>query len=346
VTPGDLSVPVDLDHHYDLVAPRRIQKVAESLPPLQPDWVRVRIAFCGVCGSDMSRYTGARSATYPLSMGHEWVGVVEEIGSADADIAPGDVVTTDLNFRCGSCRQCAAGHSHLCKVGQVGRFTNRGFATRTDIHASYLHRYALAPGPHLALAEPLACVLHALNHCQLSRDDRALVIGAGGLGLCAAFALSHGWPVGGFDVTDLMADRLQRLGGVVAPLGAVVPEPTEEYAVVLDVSGTVSGLRSACDRVSPGGRLCTLSHLADDADVGFMLQTLVRKDVTLVFSYLDGPSTNLARAMLMLEEWPPAWSALLDVRPLGELPEIFEGRASSPANKVVVEVLSSADEDA
>jgi threonine dehydrogenase-like Zn-dependent dehydrogenase len=348
VTAAPASDAQPVDRHYALVAPRRLEEVQRTLPPLDPDWVRVRMAYCGLCGSDLSRYTGRRSAMYPVSLGHEWVGVVDRVGARVHDLAPGDVVTTDLNFRCGACRHCRAGRSHLCLQGRVGRFTNRGFATRADIHASYLHRCTQPPAPHLALAEPLACAMHALSHCHLSGHDRALVVGAGSLGLCLSFLLSHGWSSGGFDVTDVALPRLDALGRAIGAAGRAVAEPTEQYDVVLDVSGTAAGLRSACERVSPGGRLCTMSHLPDRTDAGFLVgEELQRKDVTLVMSYLDGPVTNLTGAIQLLEgAWSSAWDALVDVRPLADLHQAFEGRESSPANKIVIEVPSSAEEGA
>jgi (R,R)-butanediol dehydrogenase/meso-butanediol dehydrogenase/diacetyl reductase len=271
--------------------------------------------------------------------------VVDAVGAGVRDLAPGDVVTSDLNFRCGRCPHCVAGRSHLCVQGQVSRFTNRGFATRCNIHAGYLHPCTRQPVPQLALAEPLACTMHALRHCDVSGDDRVLVVGAGGLGLCASFLLAQGWPgpVGAFDVTDVALHRLASLAGVIEPAGMAVPRPVGEYDVVLDVSGSAAGLRAACERVRPGGRLCTVSHLADGADTTFVLRQLATKDVTMGISYLDGPRSTLTAAIDLLERaWSPPWDGLLDVRELAELPDVLASRPSSRANKVVLAVPSSA----
>lgn len=336
---GTIANPTSATEHYDLLAPGRIEKVHAALPALEPQWVRVRIAYCGVCGSDRSYYEGGRTRTLPVSLGHEWVGTVEATGAAVEFFAPGDVVTTDLNFRCGTCPPCSNGRSHLCERGQIGQFSNRGFATRTDIHASYLQKCAARPpAPQLALAEPLSCALHALSHARLSPSDRVLLIGAGGVGLCMAFGLSNESSVT-FDVTDLQPVRLSRIGQVVGPRGRTVSTPTEQYDVVLDASGTVEGLRAACERVNPGARLCTMSHPPNSTRADFLLDLLLRKDVTVNLSYLNGESRNLTRSIALLEQrWTPAWSALLDLRPFDALVDVFQDGPASSSIKVVIDL--------
>lgn len=327
------------DVHYDLVAPRQLERVRDRLPGLEPDWVRVRMAYCGVCGTDRSYYDGVRATGLPVSMGHEWVGVVEAVGSAVESFAPEAVVTTDLNFRCGTCPQCTEERSHLCEQGQIGKFSNRGFATRADIHASYLMSFtARKPAPQFALAEPLSCAMHALSHARPSRSDRVLLIGAGGIGMCMAFLLCNETIT--FDVTDLEPERLSRIGQAIGDQGRTVGTPPRgRYDVVLDVSGSVSGLEVACEAVRPGGRLCTMSHLPDRTDAQFLLDLLLHKDVTFTLSYLNGQSTNLARSMTLLEQqWTPQWGALLDLRPLADLADVFGSGSTVSSSKVVIDI--------
>jgi len=328
--------------HYELGTPGRIEKVCRSLPPLPATWVRVRMAYCGLCGTDRSHYSGDRPAELPLSLGHEWVAVVEAIGSAVEAFAAGDVVTTDLNFRCGHCRQCAAGRSHLCERGQIGLFTNRGFATRADIHANYLRKCdAAKPVPQLALAEPMSCARHALSLVHPVAAERVLVIGAGGIGMCMAFLLCHDSD-STFEITDLDPVRLGRIDSLVGPRGRQVLTPAGEYDVVLDVSGTVDGLRSACEEVGPGGRLCTMSHLPEATSAPFLLDLLLDKDVTFNLSYLNGEPDNLVRSIELLEgHWTEDWNALLEIRPLDDVVALFQEGPARAGNKIVVDIAAS-----
>lgn len=325
------------NQHFVLVGPGRVEVVAEMLPALGRHWVRVRFAFCGLCGTDMSHVEGRRPAVYPLSLGHEWVAVVEAVGSGIRYFAPGDVVTTDLNFRCGMCRECLAGRSHLCLVGQVERFTNRGFGERADIHASYLQKCAGPPSPRLALAEPLSCVRHAYLRATVRSDDRVLVIGAGGIGLCMAFLLAQSG-MQSFDVIDVSRPRLERLAPLLGGPGRVSEEPMGDYDVVFDVSGSASGLRLGCAHLLTGGRLCTMSHLAPQSG-DFLLELLLHKDATVMISYLNGDAGNLDWAVRLLEQrWDDRWDATLEVVPLTDLQHAIRDRTRSSFNKTILDL--------
>src|SRR3954470_24299009 len=103
-----------LNWHYALVSRGHVDRVEARLQNLRAGWARVRFEYCGVCGTDRSHVGGQRPVDFPLPLGHEWVAVVEATGPGVEDVAAGDVVVSDLNFRCGACRQCQAGRSHLC----------------------------------------------------------------------------------------------------------------------------------------------------------------------------------------------------------------------------------------
>ena len=230
-----------------------------------------------------------------------------------------------------------SGHSHLCEHGQVGLFSNRGFAGRLDIHAGYLLKCS-SPAPRAASRARRAGVLcdACRRACRPRAQERVLLVGAGGIGLCVAFLLRHAWAVP-FDVVDLDPARLRRLAPLLVPLGRPVPAPTGRYDVAIDASGTAGGLRTACESAGPGGRLSTMSHLPDGSDIGFLLG--IRTDITVALSYLNGERTNLTRSVQLLEQhWTPEWDALLDVRPLADLPSVFRGGAAPGSFKVIIEV--------
>lgn len=323
-----------------LVGPRSLEVRRRDLGSLRPGWARVRFLYCGLCGTDVSQFD--HPDDYPVSIGHEFLGKVEAVGEGVTAVAVGDVVTSDLNYRCGSCDQCREGRSHLCAVGQVGMFTNRGFADLGDLEATYLVRVA-AEARHLALSEPLSCVLHAKRWADPRPGQRILVIGAGSLGLCMAFALTKLEVAIDFDITDRIAERLSSLAAAAAPHARAISRPDGEYDVVFDLSGTESGLREACARVRPGGRLCCMSHLPGDAPGAFLVRSLTARDVTFTVSFLNGERETLETAARLLEQrWDAAWDALLEVVPLEALPGAFEERRSSPWCKTVIKVAAEA----
>jgi threonine dehydrogenase-like Zn-dependent dehydrogenase len=322
-----------------LAGPGHFAIRSQEMTPLQPNWVRVRFLYCGICGSDMSQFESRREVSYPASLGHEFVAEVTEVGASVHSVKPSDIVTSDLNYRCGDCEQCLAHRSHLCREGQIGLFSNRAFADFGDIHESYLLRLDGKPEMQLALSEPLSCVLHAKRWATLHADDRILVIGAGGIGLCMAFALCNQSPTFEFEITDLDPNRLALISDAVAPGGRAIPRPEGEYDVVFDLSGSESGLHAACTHVKPGGRLCSMSHLDGYTTAEFLLTILTRKDVSFTLSYLNGEPENLAMAARLLAQgWNPLWDRLLDLLPIDQLQHAFEQRRKAPWCKTLIHV--------
>lgn len=332
-------MPLTASREHLLVAPRSLRSRHRELPPLADDWVRLRFLYCGICGSDLSTFEGRREVAYPVSLGHEFIAEVAETGGRVGHLAPGATVTSDLNYRCGSCDQCLAGRSHLCLEGQVGAFSNRAFAEYGDLHASYLTRLEGGAQPHLALTEPLSCVLHAREWGKPRANERVLVVGAGGLGSCMAFALCEGDLHVPFEITDEMPTRLDLVVTASAGVGRAVAQPEGEYDVVFDLSGSVSGLRLACAHTRRGGRLCTMGHLEGLSSCDFLLASLTRRDATFTVSYLNGERKTMDLAASMLEAgWTPDWNRLVEVVPIDKLQEAFETRRAAPWCKTLIEV--------
>jgi threonine dehydrogenase-like Zn-dependent dehydrogenase len=324
---------------YVLAAPGRLDTRKRQFDRVPVGWVRVRFLYCGLCGSDISYFEGRPGTTYPMTIGHEFVGEVVDIGDGVDDFRPGDVVTSDLNFRCGTCDQCRAGRSHLCRIGQQGLFTNRGFSDLADLDSSYLIRLESPPGRHLTLIEPLSCVLHALAWASPFDEDRVLVIGAGSIGLCMALALCNREPPVSFEITDSMAARLDRIAAVIGPRGLSAPKPTGEYDAIFDLSGTEAGLRRACELVRPGGKICSMSHPTGDPVSPFLVGAIMRRDITFTVSYLNGERSTLVEAARLLERhWDLDWDEMIEPIPVNRLQEAYEQRRSSPWCKTVIEI--------
>ena len=329
---------------YVLTAPGTLEVDRHQLPVLPPDWARLRFLYCGLCGSDLNQFGGSASAVYPISVGHEFVAEVVEVGSEVESVASGELVTSDLNFRCGTCDHCLAKRSHLCRVGQQEMFTNRAFSELGDIEASYLLSLNGPPAPHLALCEPLSCVLHAQDLTAPRPQDRVLLIGAGGLGLCLAFAFCTRQPALSFDLTDLLPERLAAIAKPISPHGRAVATPDGEYDVVFDLTGSEDGLRAASAWVRAGGRLCSMGHPLGEEINPVFLAAVLPKDVTFVTSYLNGEPSVLQRAARLLEgEWGSAWDPLIELLPLSRLGQAYRQRPESAHCKTVIDVAAGFD---
>jgi L-iditol 2-dehydrogenase len=138
-----------------LRAPRDFEVLDVPIPEIAPDEVLLRVAACGVCTSELDQWEGKAGINYPHYPGHEVSGIVEKVGSKVQSFQPGD------------------------KVGAW--VTSRGFAEYVAVKAEYCFPAGDVP-LDLALAEPLACAVNAVELAQLSLADDVVIIGAGFMG--------------------------------------------------------------------------------------------------------------------------------------------------------------------
>lgn len=319
--------------YWSLTGPRQFDLASSEIRIETDTTVLLRFVACGLCGSDLSTYEGRRQSPYPISLGHEFVAVVEQAGDA-ATFTRGDIVVSDLNYRCGQCSQCQRGMSHLCETGQRGGFSNRAFGTYAVIESAYLTRVPSGePRLEYSLAEPLSCVRHAFLHGDLRGTERVLMIGAGSLGLCMAMVMEEAEQC--FDFLEIQSERAARLNQVCS-WASNINTVQGEYDVVFDLSGSLAGLRMATESVRRGGRLVSMSHLDGYGDADFLLAALTRKDVWFIVSYLNGDEAPMARALDVIDKvWSESWNTLLSEKPLSDVPSTFASRRSEAANKTI-----------
>jgi L-iditol 2-dehydrogenase len=140
-----------------LTEPRQFKIVDAPLPRIGPDEVLVRVAACGVCASELDIYQGLSGhASYPWQPGHEVSGVVERVGERAAGFAPGDPVAVWV--------------------------TERGYGEYVAVPADHCFHAGDVP-LHLALGEPLACAVNAVELAGIALGDDVVIVGAGFMGL-------------------------------------------------------------------------------------------------------------------------------------------------------------------
>lgn len=158
------------------------------IPKMGPNDVLVKIMACGICGTDVHIYEGDQGAAAtepPTILGHEFSGIVENVGSQVTHVKIGDRVCVDPNQLCGKCYYCKSGIGHFCEemVG-IGTTTNGGFAQYCAVNESQVYQLADATSfEEGAMTEPLACCLHGIDMCEITPSSTVLVIGGGMIGL-------------------------------------------------------------------------------------------------------------------------------------------------------------------
>src|SRR5215831_10775875 len=158
---------VDIDHfQLRLTAPGLIVNAPLETPSPGGTQALVRIHTVGLCATDMALYSGTYKAPHklPLCFGHEWSGIVEDVGYAVQNLRPGDRVVGECSLWCGKCDRCAR-NKNLCRsIEKFGITTDGAARTQVIVEERFLHRAnsAMDMGV-LALAEPLAVAAKGIS---------------------------------------------------------------------------------------------------------------------------------------------------------------------------------------
>jgi threonine dehydrogenase-like Zn-dependent dehydrogenase len=175
-------------------APGSIEVQDVGCPVPAAGQARVKVAFCGVCGSDLHRFRGDLPLI-SVTPGHEISGVVDSVAPGVTWVAPGDKVCVEPIVPCGDCRYCRTGHHQLCtRVHYLAGDVDGGFAEFVIAPATMLHPLPdTIPLEQAALMEPLAVAVHAARQGGVGPGSSVCVLGAGTIGLLVLQAArAHG----------------------------------------------------------------------------------------------------------------------------------------------------------
>lgn len=235
--------------------------------------VTLRVAFCGICGSDLHEYEQenpprALGFMQPV-MGHEFSGTIVRIGEGVSDVSVGQKAVGNPGAGCGACAYCTSGREQLCRSGSaIGG--GMGY-TRPGAYAEFVtvpeRSLVVLPDDanmqHAALAEPFAVARHALIKGHYRPDELLVVAGAGPIGLLTVLAARQ---MGGERI--MVSEPLEGRRGAAMRVGAShVVQPAEllETAqklsggdgaeISVDASGLPAGIAGCADATARGGRI-------------------------------------------------------------------------------------------
>jgi L-iditol 2-dehydrogenase len=284
-----------------LTAYNRFEIQDWPVPKLGPDDVLLKVAACGICGSDvhgMDGSTGRRRP--PIIMGHEGAGTIAKLGSHVTGWAEGDRVTFDSLISCGRCWFCRRGQSHLCQQRRVPgvsceEFQCQGaFAEYVALPQHILYRLPDTLGfQHAALVEPLAIAVHAVSRLQVCFGDAAVVVGAGVIGLMAVQALRAAGcaEIIAMDLDQRRLDLACQLGADVglrsdaANVRAEVMQRSGNRGadIAVEAVGIAPTVQLAADCLRKGGQLALVGILAPRVELA--VQDIVTRELTLQGCY-------------------------------------------------------------
>ncbi|MEO5805678.1 zinc-dependent alcohol dehydrogenase family protein [Devosia sp.] len=160
-----------------------LREVAKPDPG--PGELLVRVEAAGICGSDRHMFRGEYPTGAPVTLGHEFCGIVERVGAGVTRFAGGERITADPNIACGVCKACRDGRPNLCEtLTAIGVFRDGGFAEYVLVPQGQAHVLPMGLDPrHGAFCEPLACCLHGLDVARIRPGHSVAVLGGGVIGL-------------------------------------------------------------------------------------------------------------------------------------------------------------------
>jgi len=263
-----------------LKAPEKIEFEERNVGKPDSNEVVIKVLYAGIAGTDLRIYKGILESKLPLVLGQEFVGRVEEVGSAVENLFEGDIVVVEPVLRRGRCEYCLSGRYNLCeKLEVLGVTTDGGFAERIVLPEYALHRI---PGEvdvkEAVLVNPAAVAFYAVKKAKVSFGDRVAVLGGGAIGLSAVqFAARQG-----AEVVLIEPDEYRRhFAEKHFNVEAVAPEDVDVISgkidVVIEASGNPEAVSSAVEIVKKGGRIAVAGAYGAETNLNFSF--VVRKDI-------------------------------------------------------------------
>ncbi|TEB11886.1 Sorbitol dehydrogenase [Pelotomaculum sp. FP] len=235
----------------------RVEEVPR--PVCAPGEVLIKVAYAGICGSDLHIYRKGMFVTYiPVTMGHEFSGVVAEVGADVTGLSPGDAVVGDPRVSCGNCEWCRQGQGNRCpELGFIGEVSPGCFAGYLLMKPEYLLKIPQSMSLRkAALVEPLAVALHIAAIAKLTPGVSLGIVGAGPIGLLTILA-ARAAGISRVAVVDLSPGRrafAEKLGADLV-MESFPEDASSQVDVVIEAVGVENTLQGAVKWLKPGGRL-------------------------------------------------------------------------------------------
>jgi (R,R)-butanediol dehydrogenase/meso-butanediol dehydrogenase/diacetyl reductase len=293
----------------------RVDDVPE--PAVRPGTVKVEVEWCGICGTDLHEYLDGpifaptpeaphplTGESVPITLGHEFAGVVAEVGEGVSRVRVGDPVVVEPYIVCGRCDACRTGRYNVCRtLGFVGLSGyGGGFSQYVVAEERWIHPLGELGTDVGALIEPLAVAYHAVKLSRAQPGHTALVFGAGPIGLVTTAALKAAGveQVLVVEPADVRKKKAPGAGAdhVIDPTGTDVVAEVAELTdgrgadVSFECAGIDAVLRSAIRATRAGGTVVNVAIWGHEASVA--MNDLVFGEVTLVGSLAyanDHPAT-------------------------------------------------------
>ena len=320
--------------------PAKDEVVLSDLPDPVPGRGEAVIAVraSGICHTDVEVLHGNYgTSAFPVVPGHEYSGVVLEVGEGVEDVSIGDRVVVDPNIECGTCTACRRGWAHLCEnLEAYGVTRNGGFAERSVVSAAALHPIGSLPFHVAAFAEPMGCVLNGLAAARAEAATSALIFGAGPMGLLMAVAL-RGRGVSEIALVDVDEARLELVDSfgfaAIASGSAALGGMKHGVDLVVDATGLPKVAGSLTEYIANGGSGLFFGVCPADARIEISPFEVFRRQLTLAGSH--SLNHNISEALDAIETCQEDVARLVSHRlPFEQISQVFSGAGLTGSLKI------------
>ena len=308
------------------------------MPKVGPEDILIQVKACGICGTDVHIYEGDKGAaevTPPTILGHEFSGVIAEVGSNVTKYKVGDRVCIDPNCYCGKCDFCRNGIVHYCTdmIG-YGTTVNGGFAEYCSVNQRQV--YKLGDNTTFeqgAMTEPVACCLHGMDMCNIHPGSNVVVIGGGMIGLLMLqlSKLAGAARVALLEPVESKRVVAKKLGAdiLIDPINENVEEELKKAGMtwvntVIECVGKTATIQQAIDIVGNKGTVMMFGLTKPDDTIAVKPFQIFQKEIELKSSFIN-PYTQ-KRALDLID------SGRLDVSSMVYAVESLENLADILSN--------------
>ncbi len=309
------------------------------VPEKQKGYHLVKVAYCGICGTDVHLYDGDEGSVkmVPKTVpGHELSGTLVETG---------EKVTVDPNYYCGKCLNCITGKPHYCEnIFNTGVTVNGGFAEYVLAHESQIHKIPdNVSFVEAAFSEPISCCIHGADLTGLDSADRVLILGSGTIGLimlqlCTAAGVDY------ISVTEPVESKrvnALKLGAdSVFDTNVITVEKLKKcnFNKVIECSGNIHAVKTAIEVCANTGTIMLFGLTHPETEITIKPFNLFKRELTIKASYIN-PLT-MSRAVEMLSNKKINIQPLLsEIITLDELPAyLSDSKSKLRKGKVLVKL--------
>jgi 2-desacetyl-2-hydroxyethyl bacteriochlorophyllide A dehydrogenase len=231
--------------------------VDHELSVLKNNEVLIRIMASGICGTDVHIFRGDYMGSYPVIPGHEFSGIIEQIGPRVNNFQVGDRVAVEPNISCDNCYNCRNNRQNFCANWQaLGVTLNGGMAEFVIVPEKVAFIIEDLPFEYGAFMEPLSCILHGTARLDMSISDRVAILGAGPIGILFSqiVRLQGATYVSVLEKQPSRADLAKKfdINRIVYNLNDL---EENDFDVVIDTTGVISVIERSVDLARHGGKI-------------------------------------------------------------------------------------------